>query len=209
MRRFFNRRNKIGFTLIELIVVIAIAAIVFAIGMIYWRKATVGRQFDTDFDKLVELLRSAKAMAGKYGEDPTNFQGAQNATNNKSYDQHYVRLVVNGLSEGDQEIVLKNAKISYANSDEALGGMAQTLIDDDSNNDFKGVAVLFGSKNNGAYTYDSSILYCPDGSLCYTPFTSPPSNNEIKITMESTDGSKKGEIVIDRNTGIIRPKKIK
>ena len=210
MNRFFDRRNKLGFTLIEMMVVIAVSAIVFTIGMIAWRKAQIGRQFDTDFDKLVSTLEQARTYASKYGSSPENFSGSTTPSHQRSYDRHVCRLVINGINENDQIVVLKNTKISYdtgTNYALPIGGMAQTLVD----GNFKGVALMFGQESSGSYTYDSTILFNPDGSVCYTPFASPPSPgvNEIKIIMETTDNSKKGEIILDRNTGSIRSTKIK
>ncbi len=210
MKGFFERRNGPGFTLIEMMVVIAVAAIVFTIGLIGWKKAQVGRQFDTDFDTLVATLQSARTFAAKYGSPPENFSGSSTPTHGKSYDRHICRLVINGINDADQIKSFKNIKISYdANGSYALpaGGMTQNLID----GNFKGVALLFGSESGNSYSYDSTILFNPDGSVCYTPFVTPPSEgiDKIKIIMETTDNSKKAEILLDRNTGTITTNKIK
>lgn len=203
MKFFKGSRKNFGFTLIEIIVVIAIVAILFTISLGRYNQYVRVRQFNAAFDNLKSTIEEAQAQARAYGKDPTGYQESGSLRQNVIRDKQFLRLVRRDLGKNDiiEEFVNVYTFISAANAP-----MTQARI----NSHYKGVAVTYGNKTGPGtndFEYDWVLMFGPDGNLHLPGLDA--SVNEIYIEMSTRDNTHKSRLYIDRYTGRTRIERIK
>ncbi|MCD4783952.1 MAG: prepilin-type N-terminal cleavage/methylation domain-containing protein [Candidatus Eremiobacteraeota bacterium] len=202
MKTLRELRKSHAFTIIELVVVIAIVAVIFTFGMAYYRKYTVQKRFQTDFDKLVGTLKEAQIQARAYGKDSENYAGTGSMLNGQQREKYLCRMVMKtsaGVAKYDRIDEFKDVKLFFQAGN---APMSDTRL----LTQYEGVAVTFGCKNGDDYTYDCVLLFGPDGTLY---FPSGYVGKTMYIEMRTADSSMIRRVIIDQTTGTITTQTIK
>lgn len=170
-----SKKNK-GFTFIEIMVVLAIIAILVTIGTIYWSKQVRDKEFNAKFDEMVQQVSEAQALARSYGMDPTGYDSDGSFSNNVQQD--YVgMLAVKGLNKTPKFQEYNNVQINFTNFQ--ITSMTESKF----NSDFQGAAILYGTKSGSAYTFDKMLIFGPNGAPLTPTGETAPSDTYYEIEM--------------------------
>jgi len=202
MKTLRKLRKSHAFTILELIVVFVIIAITFTFGIAYYKKYTVQKRFLTDFDKLVGTLKEAQIQARAYGKEPENYAGTGAMQNGQYREKYICRMVMKtsaGTAKYDKINEFKEVKMFFQAGNAPMTN--ERLLEQ-----YEGVAVSFGRKDEDTYTYDCVLLYAPDGTLY---FPSGYAGKTMYIEMRTGDDSMIRRVFIDQTTGAITTRIIK
>ena len=192
-------RRKRGFSLLELIFVIAILSILILIGTLNWRTAMKNKEFKTQFDNLVQQVKEAQIMAKAHGRGISDYSDSGAFTNDEVGDYNVI-LTNHGANRTDKTNIYKNVTINFVNF------QIKSMLETDLNDDFKGVALVFGVAGSA---YNKMLPFDANGVPVTPAGQTPPSPNpiyEIEMFRKDSGGNylNRGRIFIDGTTGAIR-----
>ncbi len=153
------RKRHRAFTTMELIIVVAIAAVILAIGMLRYRQQMMRQRFRVACDNLVQQIKQAQAEARAYGQMPSGYSDDLDGSNNQTRD-YKVFLINNGIQQPMRYKEYKNLTLNF-------NFMIKPMREDNLKNNFKGVCLAFGypdPEHPARYKYDNMIIFGPTGA---------------------------------------------
>jgi len=212
----FNPSDKRAFTIIELLIVIAIIAIALSFGLLHYRRQLAFREFQTNFDKMVQQIKEAQAKAKAYGSLPSGYQGDEDPHTGETRD-YRVFIVNNGLGRNITYEEYNDVRLDF---NFLIRPMNQQRMEEE----FKGVCIAFGYNETGGdpdeYNFDNTLIFGPDGIpiMPSDGTVQAPSNIDlgggkiikdefaIRMAIEDSSGNTIRDqwVFINSDTGLIR-----